>query len=36
MAVVNILGLYFLMPLVKRELESYVSRLKSGEIKRFK
>ncbi len=36
MAVVNILGLYFLMPIVKRELNSYLSRLKSGEIKKFK
>ena len=36
MAVVNIIGLYFLMPIVKRELESYLSRLKSGEIKKFK
>ena len=36
MAVVNIIGLYVLMPIVKRELESYMSRLKSGEIKRFK
>jgi AGCS family alanine or glycine:cation symporter len=36
MAVVNIIGLYFLMPIVKRELDSYVSRLKSGEIKKFK
>ena len=35
MAVVNIIGLYFLMPIVKRELESYVSRLKSGQIKKF-
>ena len=35
MAVVNIIGLYFLMPIVKRELNSYVSRLKSGEIKKF-
>ena len=35
MAVVNIVGLYFLMPVVKRELESYLSRLKSGEIKKF-
>ena len=34
MAVVNILGLYFLMPVVKAELESYLSRLKSGEIKK--
>ncbi|WP_417603858.1 alanine/glycine:cation symporter family protein [Primorskyibacter flagellatus] len=36
MAVVNIIGLYFLMPVVKRELESYLTRLKSGEIKRYK
>ncbi len=36
MAVVNIIGLYCLMPIVKRELNSYLSRLKSGEIKKFK
>lgn len=35
MAVVNIIGLYFLMPIVKREVNSYLSRLKSGEIKKF-
>ena len=35
MALVNIIGLYLLMPVVKRELASYVSRLKSGEIRRF-
>ena len=35
MAVVNIVGLYFLMPVVKRELISYQNRLKSGEIKKF-
>ncbi|RZW08274.1 MAG: alanine:cation symporter family protein [Rhodobacteraceae bacterium] len=35
MAVVNIIGLYFLMPIVKTELESYLSRLKSGEIKKY-
>ncbi|WP_442970502.1 alanine/glycine:cation symporter family protein [Roseovarius sp. D22-M7] len=35
MAVVNIIGLYALMPIVKRELESYAGRLKSGEIKKF-
>ena len=35
MAVVNVAGLYFLMPIVKRELESYLGRLKSGEIKKF-
>ncbi len=36
MAVVNIIGLYVLMPIVKRELESYLARLKSGEIRKFK
>ncbi|MPV86812.1 amino acid carrier protein [Cardiobacteriales bacterium ML27] len=36
MAIVNIIGLYFLMPIVKRELNSYKARLKSGEIKKFK
>ncbi|WP_028468631.1 alanine/glycine:cation symporter family protein [Neptunomonas japonica] len=35
MAVANIIGLYFLMPIVKKELTSYMSRLKSGEIKKF-
>ncbi|SLN44215.1 Sodium:alanine symporter family protein [Roseisalinus antarcticus] len=35
MAVVNIIGLYFLMPIVKRELESYQSRRKSFEIKKL-
>ncbi|MFA8384837.1 MAG: alanine/glycine:cation symporter family protein [Pelagibaca sp.] len=35
MAVVNIIGLYVLMPIVKRELNSYWSRLKSGEIKKY-
>lgn len=35
MAVVNISALYFLMPVVKRELNSYLSRLKSGEIRKF-
>ena len=32
----NILGLYFLAPIVKKELDSYMARLKSGEIKKFK
>ena len=36
MAIVNIVGLYLLMPIVRAELAHYVSRLKSGEIKRFK
>ena len=32
----NILGLYFLAPIVKKEMESYFSRIKSGEIKNFR
>ncbi|MEM7491618.1 MAG: alanine:cation symporter family protein, partial [Pseudomonadota bacterium] len=36
MAVVNITALYVLMPIVKREMESYFARLRTGEIKRFK
>jgi AGCS family alanine or glycine:cation symporter len=35
MAVVNIAALYVLMPIVKRELNSYLDRLKSGEIHKF-
>ena len=36
MCVSNILGRYFLVPIVKREMESYLARIESGEIKRFK
>jgi len=32
----NILGLYFLAPIVKREMQSYFARVKSGEIKNFR
>jgi AGCS family alanine or glycine:cation symporter len=35
MAIVNIIGLYVLMPIVKRELDSYMRRLKTGEIRKF-
>ncbi|MGP6087625.1 alanine/glycine:cation symporter family protein [Antarctobacter jejuensis] len=35
MAVVNVFGLYFLMPIVRREMNSYLERLKTGEIKKF-
>ncbi|MEC9199201.1 MAG: alanine/glycine:cation symporter family protein [Pseudomonadota bacterium] len=35
MAVVNIIALYLLMPIVKKELNSYLSRLKSGEIRKY-
>ena len=34
MALVNIAALYVLMPIVKREMESYFGRLRSGEIVR--
>lgn len=33
MAIPNIIGLYFLAPTIKNELEGYLRRLKSGEIK---
>lgn len=36
MSIFNILGLYFLMPVVKKELHSFVTRVKSGEIKAYK
>jgi AGCS family alanine or glycine:cation symporter len=36
MAVVNIIALYVLMPIVKREMNSYLDRLKSGEIRPYK
>lgn len=35
MAVVNIIALYLLMPIVRAEMNRYLSRLKSGEIRRF-
>ena len=36
MAVVNIIALYVLLPIVKRETQSYFRRLHSGEIRKFK
>ena len=36
MAIFNIIGLYFLMPIVKKEVNSFVARVKSGEIKKYK
>ncbi|MGI9386727.1 MAG: alanine/glycine:cation symporter family protein [Methyloligellaceae bacterium] len=32
----NILGLYILSPIVKKEIESYFARIKSGEIKKYR
>ena len=34
-AFVNIIGLYFLVPVIKKETESFFRRLKTGEIKRY-
>jgi len=36
MAIANIIGLYVLAPVIKRELDSYWSRLKQGELKRYR
>ena len=36
MALINITGLYVLMPVVKQEMESYLARIKSGEIRKTK
>jgi AGCS family alanine or glycine:cation symporter len=35
MSIFNIIGLYFLMPIVKKELASFIARVKSGEIKTY-
>ena len=35
MSIFNIIGLYVLMPVVKRELASYLARVSSGEVKKF-
>jgi AGCS family alanine or glycine:cation symporter len=35
MSIFNIIGLYFLMPFVKKELKSFLARIDSGEIKKF-
>lgn len=36
MAIPNILGIYFLAPIVKKEMKSYFARVKSGEIRNFR
>ena len=36
MAFPNVLGLYFLAPIVKKEMKEYMIKLKTGEIKRYK
>ncbi len=35
MSIFNIIGLYFLMPVVKKELHSFLARVQSGEIKDY-
>jgi len=35
MAVVNIIGLYFLMPNVKAELNAYMGKMRRGELRKF-
>jgi AGCS family alanine or glycine:cation symporter len=35
MSIFNIIGLYFLMPVVKKELASFIRRVNSGEIKSY-
>ena len=35
MAFPNILGIYFLLPVVKRELDEYWVDLKAGKLKKF-
>ncbi|SKA91975.1 alanine or glycine:cation symporter, AGCS family [Thiothrix eikelboomii] len=36
MSIANIIGLYMLMPVVKREVNQYLAKIKSGEIKRVR
>lgn len=36
MALPNVIGLYLLAPVVKRELSSYLSRVRSGEIRNYR
>ena len=36
MALPNVIGLYLLSPVVKRELDSYMARIKSGEIRNYR
>ncbi len=36
MSIFNIIGLYYLMPVVKRELASFLARVDSGEIKKYR
>jgi AGCS family alanine or glycine:cation symporter len=33
MAFINVIGLYLLLPIVKREVNGFFAKIKSGEIK---
>ena len=35
MGIFNIVGLYFLMPIVKREMTSYMAKLRAGQIPKY-
>jgi alanine or glycine:cation symporter, AGCS family len=35
MSIFNIIGLYYLMPIAKKELKSFITRVNSGEIKKY-
>ena len=35
MGIANIIGLYFLMPVVKREMTGYLAKLRAGKIPRY-
>ena len=36
MALPNVIGLYFLMPVVKREVQKYQAKLANGEIRKLR
>ncbi len=36
MALPNVIGLYLLAPVVKRDLHSYLARVRSGEIRNYR
>jgi AGCS family alanine or glycine:cation symporter len=36
MSIFNIIGLYYLMPVIKKELKSFIARVDSGEIKKYR
>jgi AGCS family alanine or glycine:cation symporter len=36
MAIPNLIGIYLLMPVVKREMDAYFARLKAGEFRNYR